>query len=117
MRQTIRTQAGKEITLECNASTPVIFKRIFHKNLINEFTQIDNKEEDEKIELIQQMFYIMAESAEKPIRELLMLTEINYIEFLTGFGMTELLDEKILKVVTELWSSNIEVNSEPKNPS
>lgn len=116
MKKSVTTKVGHEILVECNAATPVIFKRVFKKNLINEFTLIDKKEEDEKIELIQQMFFIMAESAQKPINELLSMTDIDYIEFLTGFGMTELLDENILKTVTELWSDNIEVTSEPKNP-
>lgn len=115
MRREIETKLGNKLTLESNAAIPHIYKTIFKKNLFVEFTEMNDKTSDEKTEMIESMVFISAMLAEKPLREVLNMTEVDMLDFLGKYEMFELLDEHIAQTVTEMWSANMETHSQPKN--
>lgn len=55
---------GKEMEIVANAATPFRFKQVFHKDLLSILGN-EEKAENEGVEAITELTYIMAKQAEK----------------------------------------------------
>ena len=113
----IGKRVKKEIALECNAATPLIYKRVFGKNLFDEFTKMESLPIDEKLELIDSIVFVANKMATQPFRDVLNLKADDYLEFLTQYEIDDLMDVSLIQTVTRMWSENIEVDAEPRKPS
>ena len=119
MRDSIKIgkRTPKEIELECNAATPLIYKRIFGKNLFDEFTKLNDLAIDDKLEVIDSLVFVANKMATLPFREVLNLKMDDYIEFLTGYDMDDLMDVNLITKITQMWSDNVNVDTEARKPS
>ena len=117
MKRTVILKSGKEITLECNAASPIIHKRLWNDNLMTGFQNIKTTETDELLEFMERVFYTFAKTAELGAREALKIEnkEEDFIDFLTQFEILELAGENILNTILEMWGANTETSSEQKN--
>ena len=52
-----------------------------------------------------------------PFREVLNLKMDDYIEFLTGYDMDDLMDVNLITKITQMWSDNVNVDTEARKPS
>lgn len=77
------TIGGREIELSANAATPFRFKQTFHKDLL-QILGNEEKAEEQGVETITQLTYIMARQAEKA--DMNKLNEDDFIEWLEGFS-------------------------------
>lgn len=117
MKRTAILESGKEITLECNAASPIIHKRLWGDNLMTGFQNIKTTETDELLEFMERVVYTFAKTAELGTREVLKIEnkEDDFIDFLTQFEILELAGGNILNTVLEMWGANTETSSEQKN--
>ena len=60
MKRTVILKSGKEITLECNAASPIIHKRLWGDNLMTGFQNIKTTETDELLEFMERVVYTFA---------------------------------------------------------
>ena len=74
---------GKEVKLMANAATPFRFKQIFGKDLLRVFGD-EKKAEEEGVEMITRLAYVMANQAEKV--DMTTLNEEKFIDWLEEFG-------------------------------
>ena len=107
----------REIELECNAATPLVYKRVFGKNLFDEFTKMEELPIDEKLGLIDSIVFVSNKMATLPFREVLNLKADDYLEFLSGYEIDDLMDVNLINTVTRMWSQDIEVDATPRKPS
>ena len=117
MRKTTKLASGKELALECNAASPVIFKRLWGENLMTGFQNISKNETDELLEFMEKVVYTFAKTAELGTREVLKIENKpdDFIEFLTQFEILELATGNILNDILEMWGVNTKTESELKN--
>lgn len=94
------TIEGNELVMAANAATPFRFRQAFKKDL---FAVLGNekKAEEEGMETIMQLAFIMAKQAEKA--DMAKLNEESFIEWLEGFGPMAFVEsaEDILAVYTD----------------
>lgn len=95
---------GKEIELVANAATPFRFKQIFKKDLLSILGNED-KAQNEGVEAVTELAFIMAKQAEKAD-----MNKLNYdmfIDWLEDFGPMAFVDsaENILAVYMESTAS------------
>ena len=74
---------GKEIEVVANAATPFRFKQIFHKDLLRILGN-EEKVEEEGVETITQLAFVMAKQAEKA--DMTKLSEAELIDWLEDFS-------------------------------
>lgn len=116
MRREYTTKmTGQTLKLEANAAAPYVYKAIFKKNLFAEFETLQEKDDADKTSLIDGLTFTFAMMAEKPLREVLSLTIVDFYEFLTRFETIELVDEDLVRLVTSMWAEGAETSSEAKN--
>jgi len=80
---------GTEIELVANAATPFRFKQVFQKDLL-QILGNEKKAEEEGVEAVTQLAYIMAKQAEKA--DMAKLTYDDFIVWLEGFGSMAFVD-------------------------
>lgn len=99
MKRTI-TIEGKEMEFAANAATPFRFRQVFKKDLLAVLGN-EKKAEEEGMETIMQLAFIMAKQAEKA--DIATLNEEAFIEWLEGFGPMTFVNaaEEILNVYME----------------
>lgn len=114
MLRTIKTKY-REIDIECNAASPIIYKRIWGGNLMTEIQTLSVDEPMEALETIQKAIYVFHLTAEKGTKEALNANDEGYIDFILQFEMLELADPDVISQVFEAWGYNIKSESEPKN--
>lgn len=106
---------GKELALECNAASPIVYKRIFGGNLMQSFQDIIKSTADDQINLMEQVVFTFNVTAKKGVKEALNASVDDYIEFLAGFDIVELANNKLLETIVEMWNMNIDTSSILKN--
>lgn len=74
---------GREVELSANAATPFRFRQVFKKDLFSILGN-ETKAQEEGVEAVTQLAYIMAKQAEKA--DMTKLNEDDFIEWLEGFG-------------------------------
>ena len=77
------TIEGREVELSANAATPFRFKQVFKKDLL-QILGNEKKAEEEGVEAVTQLAFIMAKQAEKA--DMNTMTEDDFIAWLEGFG-------------------------------
>ena len=73
---------GNEMELSANAATPFRFKQVFHKDLLATFSN-ETRAQEEGIETISQLAYIMNMQAKKA--DMNTLTQDDFIAWLENF--------------------------------
>ena len=74
---------GREVELAANAATPFRFKQVFKKDLL-QILGNEKKAEEEGVEAVTQLAFIMVKQAEKA--DMNSLTEDDFIAWLEDFG-------------------------------
>lgn len=117
MRKTVRFESGKELTLECNAASPVIHKRLWGDNLMTGFQNISQDQTDDLLEFMEKVIYTFAKTAELGTKGALNIEnkEEDFIDFLSHFEILEFATGDVLNSIMEMWGINIKSESEPKN--
>lgn len=117
MRRIVKLKSGREITLECNAASPVIHKRLWGENLMTGFQNINTEETDELLNFMEHVVFTFAKTAEYGVQEVLKIEnkETDFIYFLSQFDILELATGEVLDTILEMWGVNTETSSEPKN--
>lgn len=81
--------SGKDVEMYANAMTPVIFKRVFHKDFL-----MESQKKDVDLTLFQELGFVMAQQAAKPAKELMTgLTVDEYYEWLEEFGALDIINK------------------------
>ena len=108
---------NKEITIECNAASPVIHKRLWNENLMQKLQHLNPEDIMESLDFIERAVYTFHLTAEKGVLEALKtkIEEEEYIMFLSGFEMMEFANIDVLSQIMEAWGINIKSDSIPKN--
>ena len=114
MFKTIKT-ANREIEIECNAASPIIYKRIWGGNLMNELQNLTVDNSMEALDVIQQALYVFHLQAELGTRDALNANDEGYIDFISQFELLELADPEVMGQIFDTWGINIKSESEPKN--
>lgn len=116
MKKTIETSAGV-LTLECNAATPFIVKRLCSFDMLKYFTE--TKIEDglslDQIERFEMIIYVMHLQAIKSTREALNSTMDEFPEWLAGYSIQEMTSE-IIPDGIDLWTTSEQTSAQAKNP-
>lgn len=91
---------GTELELSANAATPFRFKQTFHKDLLAIFSN-EKKAEEEGLEVVSELAYIMNKQAEKA--DMSKLSFEDFIEWLEKFEPMAFVDasEDIINAYTE----------------
>lgn len=110
---------AKDIAFEANALFPHAMREIFGINVFEKLQGIDIKNvkaSDEMIELVSEMAFVMAKSAEtQKARELLGLNRDAYYEWLMQFEAFDLIDAA--SEIMDVYMSSKKNLSEAKNPA
>lgn len=91
---------GKELALAANAATPFRFKQTFKKDLFYVLGD-EKRAEQDGLETIMQLAFIMAKQAEKA--DMNKLNEEEFVNWLEGFGTMAFIDsaDEILNAYME----------------
>lgn len=116
MRKNIETSAGA-LTLECNAATPFIVKRLCGFDMLRFFTEADasNGLSLDQIEKFEMIIYIMHLQGIKTTREVLNETMDAFPEWLAGYSVQEM-TTSILTEGINLWTASETTSVSAKNP-
>lgn len=78
---------GREVPMLRNALSPVIYRRIFHKDSLAQMNNIEKSEEPsgDVIDLYGEIAFVMAMQAAKQLGELKLITESDYYNWLNQF--------------------------------
>ena len=119
MRRTVRLNNGNELQLECNAASPIIFKRHWNEDLMNGFQNLESKDPSETITFMEKAVYTFSKTAEFGVKAALNIevdiNGIEFIEFLSQFDFLEIASGEVLNTVMEMWGINIRSEAELKN--
>lgn len=119
MRRTVRLNNGNELQLECNAASPIIFKRHWNEDLMNGFQNMESKDSSETISFMGKAVYTFSKTAELGVKVALNtevdINGIEFIEFLSQFDFLEIASGEVLNTVMEMWGINIRSEAELKN--
>lgn len=77
------TIEGKDMEMAANAATPFRFRQVFKKDLLAVLGN-EKRAEEEGMETVMQLAFIMAKQAEKV--DMATLNDETFIEWLEGFG-------------------------------
>ena len=104
----------KEVPMLAMASVDVYYKRIFGEDPLK--MQIkEGFDGADAVELFQRMGFVMAKFAEPKVRkEMLKLTEDNYLDWLDGFERSALIDA--VGDIRKVYDGEKVTTAEPKNP-
>ena len=103
---------GKEISFEANAYTPILYYRIFHKDIMREMESFT--EDDSEISIIlSNMAALMALQHGKTFSQLSQITVEDIGNFLMGFDDPMCFITNA-KEITEVWTDSIQSKVEAK---
>ncbi len=114
MRKSV-TLGSKSVELECNAAVPHFCKRTFGFNPIKIFSEMENMDDADKVEVLEKIGFIMAMAATKKLEEMHVLTEMDFERWLLGFEWDDIASEEFVSAVGDCWVSNNKQESQPKN--
>lgn len=115
MKRTIESRSGS-LTLECNAATPFIVKRLCGFDMLRFFTETDlsgglSLDDIEKFEMI---IYCMHLQGIKSTRDVLNESMDNFPEWLAGYSIDEM-TTSIIPEGVNLWTVSEQTYSVAKN--
>lgn len=77
-----------EVDMVANGLTPVLYKRVFHRDFLAE-----SQKEDTDFTIFQELGFIMSQQATRPVKELMNdITEEEYWEWLSQFDAMDLVN-------------------------
>lgn len=114
MRDTVKI-GEQSFDIECNAAVPFFAKRIFRINVMKAFQELQDADDDEKLETLQKIGFVMYLAANKPTSEILGATEADFFTWLSGFDWMELVSGEFMQKVAALWANDSKQESQPKN--
>ena len=78
---------GREIPMLRNALSPVIYRRIFHKDSLSQTAKLDKSKDPggDAVSLYEEIAFVMAMQAAKELEELKRVTEDDFFEWLSQF--------------------------------
>lgn len=98
MRRTIKL-GEKDVEMVANAMTPVIYKRVFHKDFLTE-----SQKKDADLNIFQELGFVMARQATVSTREIMEETTLEqYYEWLEGFEAMDII--KSVNDIFEVYSA------------
>ena len=104
----------KEVPMLAMASVDVYYKRIFGEDPLKKQIK-DDFDSADAVDLIQRMGFVMAKfAAVKNRKEMLQLTEDNYLEWMDGFDRADLI--AAVGDIRKIYDGEKVTTSEPKNP-
>ena len=110
---------GRMVSLESNAGTAIIYKRVFKRDLIRDMARINIEQKDEMLELVemlQQLAFIMAKQGEGiQLDKLLSLTDMDYIKWLCNFEPGTFDRADTINEIVSIWRNQSVPTSEQKN--
>lgn len=101
---------GHDVPMEANASTPIRYKQLFHRNLLPVFR--GTVEEDTVEEMLPELAFIMAMSAAG--EDMNKLSYDRYIAWLEQFGALDFFDEEVVTAIRDVYIGNLMTDSEVK---
>lgn len=105
---------GSNLALVCNSATPWIAKRLFKCDFMSFLTDSKDVPMDEKLEKLEEIVYVMSLQANMSTTDALNANADGFIEWVAGFDM-DVMISIIVPQALELWTSNIDSSSKPKN--
>lgn len=83
----------KEVELAANAATPFFYTAVFKKDLMKEQAPLFSGKTDpaESFGLVNELAFIMAMNAQRSMDDMLKLTQDDYIGWLSGFEVFDLM--------------------------
>lgn len=100
---------GKNVDLVANGATPVLYKRVFRRDFLNEA----NKAED--MDVYVELAFIMAKQAEKPLSELInALKYDDYLEWIQDFEAMAII-EKVADIFSLYQGQTVQTSKSKKN--
>lgn len=104
-------KVGKStVPMLANGATPIRYRMIFKKDLINEFQQAEGNNYSIAVDTVSELAFVMAKAAEKAdMNKLNLEIYIEWLEQFEPFDLTEALEE-----IVDLYLGNIETSSEVK---
>ncbi len=103
----------REVPMRATAATPIRYRQVFHKNLLPYF--LGKADEDAMVEMVGELAYIMAKSAEG--EDMTKLSEAGYVEWLEGFDALDLINvENATKIINFYQGSSETHETVKKSP-
>ena len=99
---------GTELELAANAATPFRFKQVFKKDLL-QILGNEKKAEEEGVEAVTQLAFIMAKQAEKA--DMNSLTYDDFIAWLEGFGSMAFVESA--EAIVNAYMDNTQTSATP----
>jgi len=112
---------GKPIELTSNAATPRLFKKVFGKDLLVEFSHIDTQDLQSEsgfqtLEIVKELGYVLNRQATLPFRECYAkLDEVDYLEWLTQFEEEDFYSSDTLIEIIGVWQKSARSSVQAKN--
>lgn len=112
---------GKPLELTSNAATPRLYQKVFGKDLLKSFANLNIDEGSEEaldaLDLIQGLAFVMnLQSQGKPFREIYTkTTDLEYLEWLEQFEDDDFKDPDKLREIVATWSRSARTSVQAKN--
>lgn len=94
----------KEVELACSASTPLKYKRMYGKDLLQEMS---NMSETQDVTELSKLAYVMAKQANPNIED-------NIDDWLDNFNLLDFYNANVIENILDLWGKNVKQLSKPK---
>lgn len=107
----------KEINIEGNAGTALIYKTTFGNDLLVELNKfINSNEQAEAMMTIKKLAYVMNRQTEEDFKKIYgKLNELDFLEWLSQFEEQDFYSNDVINTIIGTWNSNLKVTSESKN--
>lgn len=76
------------VEMAANAASPILYKNIFHKDFLKEV-----QEDEPDPMLFAEMGFVMAMQAKKSLEEMMKLSQLSYVEWLTQFETMDIVQK------------------------
>ena len=92
----------KEVPVRATAATPIRYRQVFHKNLLPYFYGTNGAKDEEYAEMVGELTYIMARSAEGA--DMTKLSEEDYLQWLEAFDPLDIASAESATSVLNFYS-------------
>ena len=117
MRGTISV-GTKSLELLSNAATALLYKRVFHEDLLKALTSFSTDSSDilAAVEVMERLAFIMNKQAEDQVSIVSgNIKDSDFVMWLTLFEESDFQDPNVLFQVLGIWNKNLQTLSEAKN--
>ena len=117
MRGTISV-GTKSLELLSNAATALLYKRVFHEDLLKALTSFSTDSSDilAAVEVMERLAFIMNKQAEDQVGVVNgSIKESDFLIWLTLFEESDFQDPEVLMGILGVWNKNLKTVSDVKN--